>query len=249
MRLTQEQPSVRAPSGGRTAGCPGHTVHAGRGAMARSVHSIPQPNRPAPVERHRSLGAHPAPDDRARRGLPPGPPERPAGHRRVAPRRPGRAAPVPVAVPPTGRSPSRAAACSAASPSPTRPGASWRPTADNAVLVCHALTGDSHAAGGLDARPPDARVVGRHRSGPGRALDTDRWFVVCVNVLGGCQGTTGPASPHPDDGRPWASRFPVVSIRDMVRTQAAVADHLGHRPLGARWSAGRWAACRCSSGA
>jgi homoserine O-acetyltransferase len=63
--------------------------------------------------------------------------------------------------------------------------------------------------------------------GPGRAIDTDRWFVVCVNVLGGCQGTTGPASPHPDDGRPWASRFPVVTIRDMVRTQAAVADHLG----------------------
>jgi homoserine O-acetyltransferase len=51
--------------------------------------------------------------------------------------------------------------------------------------------------------------------------------VVCVNVLGGCQGSTGPASPHPDDGRPWASRFPVVTIRDMVRTQASVADHLG----------------------
>ena len=100
------------------------------------------------------------------------------------------------------------------------------PRADNAVLVCHALTGDSHAAGGLGPGHPtpgwwDELV------GPGRAIDTDRWFVVCVNVLGGCQGTTGPASPHPDDGRPWASRFPVVTIRDMVRTQAAVADHLG----------------------
>ena len=63
--------------------------------------------------------------------------------------------------------------------------------------------------------------------GPGKALDTDRYFVVCANVLGGCQGTTGPASPHPDDGRPYASRFPVVSIRDWVRTQAALADHLG----------------------
>jgi homoserine O-acetyltransferase len=105
------------------------------------------------------------------------------------------------------------------------------PDGGNAVLVCHALTGDSHAAGGL--------VTGHAAAGwwdgmigPGKALDTDRWFVVCVNVLGGCQGTTGPASPHPDDGRPWASRFPVVTIRDMVRTQAAVADHLGVR----RWA-------------
>ncbi len=67
--------------------------------------------------------------------------------------------------------------------------------------------------------------------GPGKAIDTNRHFVVCVNVLGGCQGTTGPASPHPDDGRPWASRFPVVTIRDLVRTQALLADHLGVR----RW--------------
>jgi homoserine O-acetyltransferase/O-succinyltransferase len=100
------------------------------------------------------------------------------------------------------------------------------PTADNAVLVCHALTGDSHAAGRLEPGHPTPgwwdEIVG-----PGRCIDTDRWFVVCVNVLGGCQGTTGPASPHPDDGKPWASRFPVVTIRDMVRTQAAVADHLG----------------------
>jgi homoserine O-acetyltransferase/O-succinyltransferase len=100
------------------------------------------------------------------------------------------------------------------------------PAADNAVLVCHALTGDSHAAGRLEPGHPTPgwwdEIVG-----PGRSIDTDRWFVVCVNVLGGCQGTTGPASPHPDDGRPWASRFPVVTIRDMVRTQAAVANHLG----------------------
>ena len=96
----------------------------------------------------------------------------------------------------------------------------------NAILVCHALTGDSHAAGPLgDGHPTSGwwdELIG-----PGRALDTDRYFVVCANVLGGCQGTTGPASPHPDDGRPYASRFPVVSIRDWVRTQAAVADHLG----------------------
>lgn len=96
----------------------------------------------------------------------------------------------------------------------------------NAVLVCHALTGDSHAAGKSGPGHPtpgwwDGLI------GPGRALDTDRYFVVCVNVLGGCQGTTGPSSTDPVTGRPYGSSFPVVSIRDMVRTQAAVADHLG----------------------
>jgi homoserine O-acetyltransferase/O-succinyltransferase len=100
------------------------------------------------------------------------------------------------------------------------------PAGDNAVLVCHALTGDSHAAGAMGAGHPsmgwwDALI------GPGRALDTDRWFVVCANVIGGCQGTTGPAHPHPADGRPYGSRFPVVSVRDMVRTQAVVANELG----------------------
>ncbi|HET6664281.1 MAG TPA: homoserine O-acetyltransferase, partial [Acidimicrobiales bacterium] len=100
------------------------------------------------------------------------------------------------------------------------------PGHDNAVLVCHALTGDSHAAGVLADGHPTPGWWGDF-IGPGCPLDTNRWFVVCVNVLGGCQGTTGPASPHPDDGRPWGPRFPVVSIRDMVRTQASVADHLG----------------------
>ncbi len=96
----------------------------------------------------------------------------------------------------------------------------------NAVLVCHALTGDSHAAGPIGPGHPTAGwwdpVIG-----PGRALDTDRLFVVCANVVGGCQGTTGPASPHPSDGDPYGSRFPVVSVRDMVRSQAVLADHLG----------------------
>ncbi len=103
-------------------------------------------------------------------------------------------------------------------------------TADNAILVCHALTGDSHAAGALVPGHPTPGWWDR-LIGPGRALDTDRYFVVCVNVLGGCQGTTGPASLHPDDGKPYGSRFPVVSVRDMVRTQAVVADHVGVR----RW--------------
>src|SRR5436190_18649739 len=98
--------------------------------------------------------------------------------------------------------------------------------ASNAVLVCHALTGDSHAAGPL---VEGHKVAGWWDGviGPGCALDSDRWCIVCANVLGGCQGTTGPASPHPEDGRPYGSRFPVVSIRDWVRTQAALADHLG----------------------
>lgn len=101
--------------------------------------------------------------------------------------------------------------------------------ASNAILLCHAWTGDSHAAGRAGPGHPTPgwweAVVG-----PGRAIDTERWFVVCSNVLGGCQGTTGPASPHPEDGRAYGSRFPVVTIRDMVRVQARLADHLGvHR--------------------
>ncbi len=99
-------------------------------------------------------------------------------------------------------------------------------SASNAVLICHALTGDAHAAGPSGAGQPTDGWW-NDLIGPGKAIDTDRLFVVCANVLGGCQGTTGPASPHPVDGRPYGSRFPVVSVRDMVRTQAALADHLG----------------------
>jgi homoserine O-acetyltransferase len=96
----------------------------------------------------------------------------------------------------------------------------------NAVLVCHALTGDSHATGpAADGHVGPGWWDGM--IGPGRPIDTDRYFVVCANVIGGCQGSTGPSSPHPDDGRPYGGRFPVVSVRDMVRTQAALADALG----------------------
>jgi len=104
--------------------------------------------------------------------------------------------------------------------------------ADNAVLLCHAWTGDSHATGPAEEGHPTPGWW-EGLIGPGEAIDTDRWFVVCVNVLGGCQGSTGPASPHPDDGRPYGSRFPVVTIRDMVRAQARLADSLGIR----RWHA------------
>ena len=97
--------------------------------------------------------------------------------------------------------------------------------ASNAVLVCHAWTGDSHAAGRAGPGHPtegwwDAMI------GPGRPIDTDRWFVVCANVLGGCQGSTGPASVGPD-GHPYGPRFPVITIRDMVRVQARLQAHLG----------------------
>jgi homoserine O-acetyltransferase/O-succinyltransferase len=95
----------------------------------------------------------------------------------------------------------------------------------NAVLICHAWTGDSHAAGRAGAGHPTPGWW-EEMIGPGRPIDTEKYFVVCMNVLGGCQGSTGPASPHPDDGRPYGSRFPVITIRDMVRTQERVMRHL-----------------------
>lgn len=95
----------------------------------------------------------------------------------------------------------------------------------NAVLLCHALTGDQYAAG---TNP----VTGRagwwdHLIGPGRVFDTDRYFVICSNVLGGCMGTTGPADIDPETGRRYGLDFPVITIGDMVRAQALLLDHLG----------------------
>lgn len=95
----------------------------------------------------------------------------------------------------------------------------------NAILVCHALTGDSHAAGDMGPAHP-APGWWNDFIGPGKALDTDRFFVVCANVLGGCQGSTGPASLDPRSGQPYGSSFPLVTVRDIVRTQARLADHL-----------------------
>jgi homoserine O-acetyltransferase len=96
----------------------------------------------------------------------------------------------------------------------------------NAVLICHAWTGDSHAAGRAGYGHPSPGWW-EEMIGAGRPIDTDRYFVVCMNVLGGCQGSTGPASAHPVDGVPYGSRFPVVTIRDMVRTQEKVMRHVG----------------------
>ncbi|MDT7704416.1 MAG: homoserine O-acetyltransferase/O-succinyltransferase [Pseudonocardiales bacterium] len=98
-------------------------------------------------------------------------------------------------------------------------------TGDNAVLVLHALTGDSHVAGPAG---PGHATSGWWEAlvGPGRALDPERWFVVVPNVVGGCQGSTGPSSTAPD-GRPWGSRFPLVTARDAVVAETALADALG----------------------
>ena len=99
------------------------------------------------------------------------------------------------------------------------------PDASNAVLVEHALTGDSHIVGAAGPGHPTAGWWDG-LAGPGAPLDTDRFFVVCANVLGGCQGTTGPWSFGPDGGR-WGSRFPEVTVGDQVRVEAALADALG----------------------
>ncbi|MDQ1137528.1 homoserine O-acetyltransferase [Microbacterium sp. SORGH_AS 1204] len=99
------------------------------------------------------------------------------------------------------------------------------PARDNAVLILHALTGDSHVRGAAGPGHPTAGWWS-DLVGPGAAIDTDRWYVVAPNMLGGCQGSTGPASIAPD-GYEWASRFPYLTIRDQVAAQALLADALG----------------------
>jgi len=95
----------------------------------------------------------------------------------------------------------------------------------NAILVCHALTGDQHVA----STNPVTGKPGWWETliGPGKPIDTDRFFVICSNVVGGCMGTTGPASLNPATGKPWALDFPVVTIRDIVRAQCMLIDRLG----------------------
>ncbi|MFI4996231.1 MAG: homoserine O-acetyltransferase [Hyphomicrobiales bacterium] len=99
----------------------------------------------------------------------------------------------------------------------------------NAVLVCHALTGDQHVAN----RHPVTGAEGWWRTmiGPGRPIDTDRFFVICANVLGACMGTTGPASTNPATGKAWGLDFPMVTVPDMVRAQAKLIDRLGIESL------------------
>jgi homoserine O-acetyltransferase len=95
----------------------------------------------------------------------------------------------------------------------------------NAVLICHALTGDQHVA---NVHPVTAKSGWWETMvGPGRPIDTERYFVICPNVLGACMGTTGPASTNPQTREPWGLDFPVITIRDMVRAQAMLLDYLG----------------------
>jgi homoserine O-acetyltransferase len=99
----------------------------------------------------------------------------------------------------------------------------------NAILVCHALTGDQHVC---NAHP----VTGKPgwwetMVGPGRPIDTERYFVICPNVIGACMGSSGPASTNAATGQPWGLDFPVVTVRDMVRAQAMLLDHLGIETL------------------
>ncbi len=100
----------------------------------------------------------------------------------------------------------------------------------NAVLICHALSGDAHVAGyhsEADRKPGWWDIM----VGPGKGIDTDRYFVICSNVLGGCRGTTGPSSINPATGRPWGLDFPVITIEDMVKVQKRLVEHLGIRKL------------------
>jgi homoserine O-acetyltransferase len=118
------------------------------------------------------------------------------------------------------------------------------PARDNVILVCHALSGDAHAAGFARTPPPEGTRDGFGAEdrdgtagkglgwwdgmiGPGKAFDTDHYFVVSTNLLGGCRGTTGPSSINPATGRPYGSEFPVITVADMVRTERAFLDELG----------------------
>lgn len=99
---------------------------------------------------------------------------------------------------------------------------------DNAVLICHALTGDSHVARHNDQDSPgwwDLLI------GPGKSLDTNKYFVICPNILGGCRGTTGPNSINPETNRPYGADFPIITIGDMVNAQVRMIDKLGIKQL------------------
>src|SRR5919106_1003676 len=124
------------------------------------------------------------------------------------------------------------------------------PARDNVILVCHALSGDAHAAGFAKTPPPESTrdgfaaedrdgTAGRGLGwwdgmiGPGKAFDTDRFFVVSTNLLGGCRGATGPSSTKPATGKPYGSDFPVITVADMVRTERAFLDAIGIARLAA----------------
>ncbi len=98
---------------------------------------------------------------------------------------------------------------------------------DNVILVLHALSGDAHAAGYSSADEEKPSGWWDIMIGPGKAIDTNKYFIVCSNIIGGCKGSTGPSSINPQTGRPYGLSFPVVTIQDMVTAQRALLDHLG----------------------
>ena len=95
----------------------------------------------------------------------------------------------------------------------------------NAILVHHALSGDAHAAG-YHSHKDDKPGWWDNAIGPGKAFDTDRYFVICSNVIGGCRGSTGPGSVDSETGKPYGLKFPMITVRDMVNAQASLLDHL-----------------------
>jgi len=98
---------------------------------------------------------------------------------------------------------------------------------DNAILVAHAFSGDSHAAGFYPDDPPHAKPGWWDSMiGPGKGLDTDKYFIICANILGGCRGSTGPSSINPKTGKPYGLTFPMMSIGDIIETQKTLLDHL-----------------------
>lgn len=99
----------------------------------------------------------------------------------------------------------------------------------NAILICHALSGDAHAAGYREGDKKPGWWDGM--IGPGKAFDTNEYFVICSNVIGGCKGSTGPSSVNPKTGRPYGLNFPVVTVKDMVCAQKHLIDHLGIKKL------------------
>ncbi len=121
------------------------------------------------------------------------------------------------------------------------------PERDNAILICHALSGDAHAAGwsAEDGTPSAVDGVGAEEGGqrraglgwwdnligPGKAFDTERYFVICSNLIGSCRGSTGPSMENPRTGRPYGTEFPVITVGDMVRAQRGLLDHLGIQQL------------------
>lgn len=100
----------------------------------------------------------------------------------------------------------------------------------NAILICHALSGDSHVAGYYTDDPEEKPGWWDEAVGPGKMFDTNKYFIICSNVLGGCRGSSGPASLAPD-GKPYALRFPIITIADMVKAQTYLLDRLGIETL------------------